>query len=114
MTIPIDAVGLDHIEAKLMWAFNLKTGCFSRLLADTVSVASVVPFLSDIPPLTKQEAAEGIFYHRRRGAWCGAGLCLRLCDPVLHAECLLQDNITKIDAKQPTPHGQPTKLADGQ
>jgi hypothetical protein len=114
MPIPIDAVGLDHVEAKLMWAFNLKTGCFSGLLADTVGVASVVPFFSDIPPLTKEEAAAGIFCDRRRGAWCGARLCLRLFDPLLHAECLLQDNITKVDAKQPTPHRQPTKLADGQ
>ena len=53
MSIPIDAVGLDYVEAKLMRAFNLETGRFSGLLADAVGVASVVPFLPNIPPLTK-------------------------------------------------------------
>jgi len=53
MSIPIDAVGLDYVEAKLMRAFNLETGRFSGLLADAVGVASVVPFLANIPPLTK-------------------------------------------------------------
>ena len=57
MAIPINAVWLDHVKTKLVWALNLKTGRLSRLLADAVGVTSVVPLLSNFLPLTKEEAA---------------------------------------------------------
>ena len=89
VAIPINAVWLDHVKTKLVWALDLKTGRLSRLLADAVGVTSVVPLLPNFLPLTKEEAAKGIFFHCR-WSWCGLNCCLlRFFDPLLHAERLL-------------------------